>query len=100
MIGATFAAAITNAITISLTADNPLEAVGTFLATTVISLLPTLVSSCITLGATGGGSLVASFIASTAGIGAIILAITAAIVGFIAWLRSSNKEAEENKLGS
>lgn len=91
--GATFAAAMSAAI-ISVTAsDDPMAAVGSVIK----AGLAAMISSLISMVATGGMAAVKTFITSTAGIGAAIIAITAAITGLVVWFKSLWEEAEANK---
>ena len=93
MIGQILATSITMAITAVATADNPIQAFGQVMLTGLASLIPSLV----TMATTAGGSMSAAFIASTAGIGALILGITAAIAGIAVAIKNSFDEAEANK---
>lgn len=95
LIGQTLATSITMAITAVTTAENPMEAFGQVMITGLASLIPSLIS----MVTAAGGAMSMAFIASTAGIGALILGITAAItattVGIAnAWNESKMQSAE------
>ena len=93
-IGQVMGAAITMGITTAVAEDDPIQAVGAVL----MSTLPMVISSLISMVTAGGGAISAAAIASTAGIMAIVMAITAAITGLVVWLKSNSAEKEANKL--
>lgn len=93
ILGQTLATAISIGLTSAMTEDNPMDAIGQVMLTGVASLGTSLISG---ISAVGKGARLA-FIAETAGIGAIILGITAALTGLTVLIKKSLDEQEAQK---
>lgn len=105
ILGQTLATSMSAAIVAVTTQDNPMTAVGTVLAAGISGLLPTIlpaIGTVVTAFKTGGlaagkGAL-EGFITGTAGIGLIIVAITAALTGLLVLAKNASKAKEASKL--
>ena len=96
VIGQALSVGVTTALSAALLADNPMDAIKTIMITGATSLITQLIS----IATTGGAEVTASFIASTAGIGAIILAATAAVTALGFAIKNAFDEAEAQKFSS
>lgn len=104
ILGQTIATSMSAAIVAVTTQDNPMTAVGTVLAAGISGLLPTILPAIGTVVATfktgglaAGKGALEGFITGTAGIGLIIVAITAALTGIIVLAKKASEEYEANK---
>jgi hypothetical protein len=83
IVGQAFASALTLGVTNGLTSDNPGEAFGKTMVMGMVSILPTLISTAASIASAMGVALTTSFIAATAGIGALIIALGGGIAAII-----------------
>lgn len=104
ILGQTIATSMSAAIVAVTTQDNPMTAVGTVLAAGISGLLPTILPAIGTVvaafktgGLAAGKGALEGFITGTAGIGLIIVAITAALTGIIVLAKKASEEYEANK---
>lgn len=104
ILGQTIATSMSAAIVAVTTQDNPMTAVGTVLAAGISGLLPTILPAIGTIvaafktgGLAAGKGALEGFITGTAGIGLIIVAITAALTGIIVLAKKASEEYEANK---
>lgn len=105
ILGQTLATSMSAAIIAVTTQDNPMTAIGTVLAAGISGLLPTILPAIGTIvtafktgGLAAGKGALEGFITGSAGIGLIIVAITAALTGLFVLAKNMSKEREANKL--
>lgn len=105
ILGETLMTSISAAMVAVTTQNNPMTAVGTVLAAGLSSLLPTLLPTIGKIvaafkagGLAAGKGALTGFITGTAGIGLIIVAITAALTGLLVLAKNASEAKEANKL--
>lgn len=91
-LGTLFATTMTAAITSYTMRENPGEVFGDVFKSGIAAAIPGAISIATSLGIESTAALVAS----TAGIGLILIAITAAIAGLVAGIKALSKAAQEN----
>lgn len=96
MISQAFTTAITVGITTALTANDPGQAFLTTFSAGFLSIIPQVIQMVVT----GGEGITVGFIASTAGIGLAIVAITAAVTGAVVLIKQYSKTLNTTKFDS
>lgn len=91
-IGTVLATTITTAFTSYTMREKPGEVFGDIIKAGIMAIIPMLISTV----AMAGGEITATFIASTAGLGAILLGITLAIAGLAAGIKALSNSIQKN----